>query len=95
MLERAPRTDYIYPMNIKLPGKQQKWLEEQVAAGRFGSVGDAVAVAVADLMGIRDDDLSWAKPYVDEARAAAARGETVSLDDALGDIDAHLAALKR
>ena len=36
-------------MNIKLPGNQQKWLEEQVAAGRFGSVDDAVAVAVADL----------------------------------------------
>jgi Arc/MetJ-type ribon-helix-helix transcriptional regulator len=49
MLERAPRTDYIYPMNINLPGNQQKWLEEQVAAGRFGSVDDAVAVAVADL----------------------------------------------
>jgi hypothetical protein len=33
--------------------------------------------------------------YVDEARAAAARGEVVPLDDALADIDAHLAALKR
>jgi hypothetical protein len=42
-----------------------------------------------------DDDLSWAKPYVDEARAAAARGEIVSLDDAIADIDAHLTALKR
>jgi antitoxin ParD1/3/4 len=94
-LEQSRRAAYIIGMNIKLPGNQQKWLEEQVAAGRFGSVDDAVAVAVADLMGIRDDDLSWAKPYVDEARAAAARGETVSLDDALGDIDAHLAALKR
>ena len=82
-------------MNIKLPGNQQKWLEEQVASGRFDSVDDAVALAVADLMRIGDDDLSWAKPYVDEGRAAAARGETVSLDEALGDIDAHLAALKR
>ncbi len=82
-------------MNIKLPANQKKWLEEQVAAGRFGSIDDAVALAVADLMGTGDDDLAWAKPYVDEARAAAARGETVPLDDAVADIDAHLAALKR
>jgi len=82
-------------MNIKLPANQKKWLEEQVAAGRFGSIDDAVALAVADLMGTGDDDLAWAKPYVDEARAAAARGETGPLDDAGADIDAHLAALKR
>jgi antitoxin ParD1/3/4 len=82
-------------MNIRLPAEQQKWLEEQVAAGRFDSVEGAVAVAVADLMAVDGDDLAWAKPYVDEARAAAARGEVVSLDEALTDIDAHLASLKR
>jgi antitoxin ParD1/3/4 len=82
-------------MNIRLPTNQQKWLEEQVAAGRFDSVDDAVALAVADLMAIDGDDLTWAKPYVDEARAAAARGEVVPIDDALADIDAHLATLKR
>jgi len=82
-------------MNIRLPADQQKWLEEQVAAGRFGSVDDAVAVAVADLMATDGSDLAWAKPYVDEARAAATRGEVVSLDEALADIDAHLASLKR
>jgi len=82
-------------MTIRLPAEQQKWLEEQVAAGRFGSVDDAVALAVADLMATDEDDLAWAKPYVDEARAAVARGEVVPLDDALADIDAHIAALKR
>lgn len=82
-------------MNIRLPADQRKWLEEQVATGRFGSIDDAVAFAVADLMGTGTDDLAWAKPYVDEARAAAARGEVVPLDDALADIDVHLAALKR
>jgi Arc/MetJ-type ribon-helix-helix transcriptional regulator len=81
-------------MNIRLPADQQKWLEEQVASGRFGSVEDAVAAAVADLMAADGGDLAWARPYVDEARAAAAQGEVVSLDDALADIDAHLASLK-
>ena len=79
-------------MNIRLSPDQQAWLEAQVAAGRFGSVDDAVALAVSDLMAIGDDDLSWAKPYVDEGRAAAARGEVVSLDDAVADIDSHIAA---
>jgi antitoxin ParD1/3/4 len=86
---------YLIPMNIRLPPDQQAWLEAQVAAGHFSSVDDAVAVAVSDLMAIGDDDLAWAKPDVDEGRAAAARGEVVSLDDAAADIDAHIAALKR
>lgn len=82
-------------MNIRLPTEQQAWLEAQVAAGHFDSVDEAVAVAVADLMTINQDDLAWAKADVDEGRAAAARGETVSIDDAVADIDAHLASLKR
>ena len=82
-------------MTITLPPGLQKWLEAQVAAGRFSSVDDAIAVAVADLMAIDEDNLAWAKPYVDEARATAARGEVVPLDDALADIDACLATLKR
>jgi antitoxin ParD1/3/4 len=82
-------------MNIRLPTEQQAWLEAQVAAGHFDSVDDAVAIAVADLMAIDQDDLAWAKPDIDEARAAAARGESVNLDDAIADIDAHLASLKR
>jgi antitoxin ParD1/3/4 len=82
-------------MTITLPPGLQKWLEAQVAAGRFSSVDDAIAVAVADLMAIDEDNLAWAKPYVDEARAAAARGEVVPLDDALADIDACLSTLKR
>lgn len=82
-------------MTITLLPGQQKWLEEQVAAGRFQSIDDAVAVAVADLMGAAEDDFAWAKPYVEDARASVARGEVVSLDDAIADIDAHLATLKR
>ena len=82
-------------MTITLRPTQQKWLEEQVEAGRFPSVDDAVAIAVAELMEATDDDLAWAKPYVDEARQAASRGEVVSLEDALADIDAHLDTLKR
>jgi antitoxin ParD1/3/4 len=81
-------------MNIRLPPAQQEWLQQQVAAGRFDSIEDAVAVAVADLMAIDSDDLAWAKPLVEEARSAAARGEVVPLDEAIDDIDVYLAKLK-
>ncbi len=61
-------------MNITLPAAQQKWLEAEVAAGRFESIDDALATAVAELMSIDADDLAWARPYVEQARAPVARG---------------------
>ena len=82
-------------MNIKLPHEQSDWLLMQADAGHFPSVDNAVATAVADFMAAGDDDPAWAKPYVDEGRAAVARGEVVSVDEAIADIDAHMAALKR
>ena|ERR1700704_2205845 len=94
-LECDPLSGYFDHMNIRLPPNQQAWLEAQVAAGHFSSVDDAVALAVSDLMAIGDDDLVWAKPYVDEGREGAAQGEVVSLDDAVADMDSHIAALKR
>jgi len=51
-------------MKVALPPEQMKWLEAEVSAGRFNSVDDAIAAAVAALMSARDDDLAWAKPYV-------------------------------
>jgi hypothetical protein len=42
-----------------------------------------------------DDDLSWAKPYVDKARAEIARGEGMTLEEHRKRIAARLAALKK
>jgi antitoxin ParD1/3/4 len=70
-------------MNIKLPPEQQKWLEAQVATGQFTSVDEALALAVAELMSMHDDDFAWAKPYIDEARASVARGEVMSGEEFL------------
>jgi antitoxin ParD1/3/4 len=81
-------------MNIKLPPDQQKWLEDQVAAGRFGSVDEALMLAVADLMVIGKDDLDWAKPYVDQARASLARGDVLSGDDYLQRLDGKIERLR-
>jgi len=42
-----------------------------------------------------DDDLAWAKPYVDEARAEIARGEGIPLEEHKKRIAVRLAALKK
>lgn len=69
-------------MNIKLPSDQQKWLEEQIEAGRFASLDEAIAAAVDDLRVSQiNEDLSWAKPYVDEALEQVRRGEVMSGED--------------
>jgi antitoxin ParD1/3/4 len=81
-------------MNIDLPPEQERWLKSQIALGAFASLEDAVSRIVADRMTFGEDDLAWAKPDVDEARAAASRGETVSLEAAIAGMDAHLASLK-
>jgi len=78
-------------MTITLTPKQQAWLEAEVAAGHFSSVEEAVQVAVAELMWpIDTSDLSWAKPYIDEARASLARGEGVPAAQVFAEVDARL-----
>jgi antitoxin ParD1/3/4 len=68
-------------MNITLSPEHKRWLETEVAAGHFESIDDAVATAVAELISLRDDDLAWAKPYVEQARASVARGDVISGDE--------------
>ena len=49
------------------------------------------SIAVAELMRpIDTSDLSWAKPYIDEARASLARGEGIPADQVFVEIDARL-----
>jgi antitoxin ParD1/3/4 len=68
-------------MNITLPREQQEWLEAQVKAGVYQRVDDALTRFVAEHMDLDFDDLAWAKPLVDEARASIARGEAMTLEE--------------
>jgi antitoxin ParD1/3/4 len=81
-------------MKISLPPEQEKWLEAEVAAGHFTSIDEALAVAVADLMAIHNDDLAWARPYVDQARAAVARGDVRSGENYFKRLNAKLESLR-
>lgn len=68
--------------------------EAQVEAGQFSSIDETLAVAVADLIAIQNDDLAWAKPYVDRARESVARGDVLTGDEYRAKLKAKLNALR-
>ncbi len=82
-------------MDIKLPPEQERWLEARVAEGEFDSPEAAIRQIIAERMGREVDSLGWAKPYVDEPHATIARGDVLSVEEAIADVDAHIASLKR
>jgi hypothetical protein len=51
-------------------------------------------MAVADFKTIHTEDLTWAKPYIDQARQSVARGHVLSGDEFLKRLDARLEALR-
>jgi Arc/MetJ-type ribon-helix-helix transcriptional regulator len=62
-------------MNIPLLPAQEEWLRDQVAAGRFASLEEAVASAVASLQAQDAIEDGAAKALLDEALEALDRGE--------------------
>jgi antitoxin ParD1/3/4 len=88
-------------MTITLRPDQEAWLRTQVAKGDFVSIEaaarqllDQKIAELADAEGEASDDLAWAKPYVDEARSAVARGEVISLEEYEALTSALLASLR-
>ena len=74
-------------MPISLTPEQQAWIEAHVKRGEFASVEDAAHQLIDERIAeraIEGDDLAWAKPYVDEAQAAVARGEVISREGTPG-----------
>jgi antitoxin ParD1/3/4 len=80
-------------MTVTLTPDQIKWLEAQVADGRFDSIEEAVRLAVAGLMAVDADDLAWAKPLVDEARASIERGEGIPSEEVRAQLDTYLKSI--
>jgi len=78
-------------MNIPLPPDQEDWLKAQVARGRFSSLEEAIASAVAGLRAQDAIEDSWALPLIDEALEALDRGEGTPWrkGEALGKIKAR------
>ena len=81
-------------MNIRLSPEQQNWLQAEIEAGRYASLDDALSAAVDGLMTAGKDDLAWAKPLVDEARASVAKDGGSTLDSFRAEIRETIAKLR-
>lgn len=84
-------------MTITLKPEQETWLKAHVIAGEFASIEEGARQLIDERIADREfdqDDLSWAKPFVDEGLAALDRGEFVSLDEHKARNAARLAALR-
>ncbi|ARN82751.1 hypothetical protein [Methylocystis bryophila] len=85
-------------MRIRLTPEQESSLQVYVEGGRFASV-EAAARQLIDVglmeLDAETDDLAWAKPLVDEAREAVARGEVVTLEDHRAHIAKLLSTLEK
>ena len=89
-------------MTITLHPDHEAWIKARVANGDFASVESAAR----QLLGERiaeiekgqidaNDEMAWAKPYIDQGLAALDRGEFVSLEEHKAHNAALLASLKR
>ncbi len=88
-------------MTITLHPDQEAWLQARVAEGEFASVEagarQLLAERIAEIATEGEDpldDLDWMKPYVDEGIAALDRGDFVTLEQHLEELDAKLASMK-
>jgi len=84
-------------MTITLKPDQEAWIKTRMASGDYASIEEAARQLIDDRiteLELEDDDLAWAKPYVDEAIAAADRGEFVTLEEHRAHMASLLASLK-
>ncbi len=89
-------------MSITLTPEQEIWIKAHVATGDFASVEEAARQLIDDRIAelARDedddsDDMAWAKPLVDEARADVARGDVLTLEEHRARNAARRAALRK
>jgi antitoxin ParD1/3/4 len=89
-------------MSITLTPEQESWIKAHVAAGEFASVEEGARRLIDDRIaelaqdeGDEPDDMAWAKPLVDEARAAVARGDVLTLEEHRARNAARRAALRK
>ena len=85
-------------MSISLTPEQQAWLTAHVERGEFRSIDDAarqlIDERIAERTAEENDDLAWAKPYVDAALLELAAGKVLPRQDHEARMDAVLASIK-
>jgi antitoxin ParD1/3/4 len=86
-------------MPITLTPEQEAWIQAHVATGDFASIEEAarqlIDERIAELAIDDDDDMAWARPLVEEARADIARGDVITLEEHRARNATRLAALRK
>lgn len=80
-------------MQINLPTEQERWLQVQVSSGAFSSIEAAIQQLIAAEMSAENFDPTWARE-LDEARQSVARGEGISMKQAIKNMHEHVAKLR-
>lgn len=85
-------------MTIILDPELEARIKTRVASGDFTSVEEAARQLIDEALVERaleeNDDMAWAKPYVEEALAEVERGEVITLGEHEARNEARLAAMK-
>ena len=64
-------------VTVKLNEQLKERLKRLVDGGEVPSIEEGINAAVADLVHMPEDDLAWAKPYIERARESVARADVV------------------
>ena len=80
-------------MKIEISAEHAEALKAAVSAGTFASVDEAVSAALDQLLFV-GEDLSWAKPLVDEALAEKVRGEGIPISVLMSKLESRLLRLR-
>lgn len=76
-------------MSITLQPEQERFIQEQVARGRFKSANEVLAHALILLEQEYKEDEAWIEDVrlkIDEARAEVARGEVLPLETVMAQL---------
>ena len=82
-------------MKIKLLPEQKRWLEGRIAAGEFVSREAAIQRIIAERMALETDHVAWPKSDLDAAPAAIPPRDVLSVEEAIAEVHAQMASLKR
>ena len=81
-------------MNVRISPAHRKWLSDQVSGGAFASIDEALAWAIEGMMHVADEDLEWARHYLEKGYASLARGKGIPGDKFLARLDRRLDTLR-
>jgi antitoxin ParD1/3/4 len=85
-------------MTITRKPGQEEWIKTRVANGDFASIEEAARQLIDEALVERaldkNDDMAWAKRYVDGALAEVVRCEEITLEEHKARNAARLAALR-